>query len=96
MRNFKSVKFAWSKEILRGVVMFRAAKPMRHDFEYAVLVKGKRISNTSDKSVVLKRPRGDISILLSVEHSLMRRQDVNDAIRIAMEDDIDANMAGRD
>ena len=25
MRNFKSVKFAWSKEILRGVVMCKAA-----------------------------------------------------------------------
>jgi hypothetical protein len=95
MRNFKSVKFAWSKEILRGVVMCKAAKPMRHDFEYAVLVKSKRLSNTSDKSVVMKRPGGDISILLSIEHSLMRRQDVNDAIRIAMEDDIDANMVGR-
>ncbi len=95
MRNFTSVKLAWSKEILRGVVMCKAAKPMRHDFEYAVLVKGKRLSNTSDKSVVMKRPGGDISILLSIEHSLMRRQDVNDAIRIAMEDDIDTNMVGR-
>ena len=92
MRNFRSVTFAWSKEILRGVMMCKAAKPMHHDFEYAVLVKGKRLSNTSDKSVVMKRPRGDISILLSVEHTLRRRQDVNDAIRIAMEDDINANM----
>jgi hypothetical protein len=49
MRNFKSVKFAWSKQILRGVVMCKADKPMHHDFEYAVLVKGKRLSNTSDK-----------------------------------------------
>ena len=95
MCNFKSLKFAWSKEILRGVVMCKAAKPMHHDFEYAVLIKGKRLNNTSDRSVVMKRPRGDISILLSVEHSLMRRQDVNEAIRIAMEDDIDANMVGR-
>ena len=95
MRNFKSVKFAWSKEILRGVMMCKAAKPMHHDFEYAVLIKGKRLNNTSDRSVVMKRPRGDISILISVEHSLMRRQDVTEAIRIAIEDDIDANMAGR-
>ena len=95
MRNFKSVRFAWSKEILNGVVMCKAAKPKGHDFEYAVLVKGKRHNNTSDKSVVMKHPRGDITILLSVEHNLMRRQDVNDAIRIAMGDDIDADMAGR-
>ena len=31
----------------------------------------------------------------SVEHGLMRRRDVNDAIRIAMRDDIDADIAGR-
>ena len=42
MRNFKSVRFAWSKEILNGVVMCKAAKPKNHDFEYTVLVKGKR------------------------------------------------------
>ena len=96
MRNFRSVKFAWSKEILRGVVMCKAAKPMHHDFEYAVLVKGKLLSNTSDKSIVVKRPRGDISILLSVEHGLMRRQDVHHAIRAAMEDDIDADIVARD
>jgi hypothetical protein len=95
MRNFKAVRFAWSKEILSGVVMYKSAEPMRHDFEYAVLVKGKRLSNTSDKRVVMKRPRGDISILLSIEHTLLRRKDVNDAIRIAMEDDVDANMVGR-
>ena len=95
MRNFKSVRFAWSKEILNGVVMYKAAKPMHHDFEYAVLVKGKRLNNTSDKSVVMKHRRGDLKILLSVEHGLMRRRDVNDAIRIAMENDIDADMAER-
>ena len=89
MRNFRSVRFAWSKEILNGVVMYKAAAPKGHDAEYAVLVKGKRLNNTSDKSVVMKRPRGDVTILLSVEHSLTRRQDVNDAIRIAMGNDID-------
>jgi hypothetical protein len=43
MRNFKSVRFAWSKEILNGVVMYKAAKPKNHDFEYTVLVRGKRL-----------------------------------------------------
>ena len=95
MRNFKSVRFAWSKEILSGVVMYKAAKPIRHDFEYAVLVKRKLVNNTSDKNAVVKHTRGDLTILLSVEHGLMRRRDVNDAIRIAMRDDIDADMAGR-
>ena len=51
MRNFKYVRFAWSKEILNGVVMYKAAKPENHDFEYTVLVRGKRLNNTSDKSV---------------------------------------------
>ena len=32
MRNF--VRFAWNKEILNGVVMYKAAKPKSHDFEY--------------------------------------------------------------
>ena len=45
MRNFKSVRFAWSKEILNGVVMCKATKPQNHDFEYTVLVKGKRLNN---------------------------------------------------
>jgi hypothetical protein len=41
----------------------------------------------------MKHPRrGEVTILLSVEHRLARRQDVNDAIRIAMRDDIDADM----
>jgi hypothetical protein len=93
MRNFRSVRFAWSREILNGVVMCKAAKPKGHDFEYAVLAKGKRLNNTSDNSVVMKHPRrGEVTILLSVEHRLARRQDVNDAIRIAMRDDIDADM----
>jgi hypothetical protein len=77
------------------VVMYKAAKPKNHDFEYTVLVKGKRLNNTSDKIVVMKRRRGDVKILLSVEHGLMRRRDVNDAIRIAVENDIDAGMAGQ-
>jgi hypothetical protein len=69
MGNFKSVRFAWrSKEILNGVVMYKAAKPKNHDFEYAVLVRGKRLNNTSDKSVVMKHRSGDVKILLSVEH----------------------------
>ena len=63
MRNFKSVRFAWSKEILNGVVMYKAAKPKSHAFEYTVLVKGKRLNNTSDKSVVMKHRRGDVKIL---------------------------------
>ena len=95
MRNFKSDKFAWSKEILNGVVLYKATKSKSHDFEYTVLVKGKRLNNTSDKSVVMKRPSGDVKILLSIEHGLTRRRDVNDAIRIAVENDIDADMAGR-
>jgi hypothetical protein len=37
----------------------------------------------------------DLQMRNSVEHGLMRRRDVNDAIRIAMRDDIDADMAGR-
>ena len=37
MRNFKSVRFAWSKEILNGVVMCKATKPQNHDFEYCWL-----------------------------------------------------------
>ena len=90
MRNFKSVRFAWSKEILNGVVLYKATKPKNHDFEYTVLVKGKRLNNTSDKTVVMKHQRGDVKILLSVEHGLTRRRDVNDAIRIAVENDIDA------
>ena len=96
MRSCKSVRLAWSKEILNGVVMCKAAKPKGHDFEYAVLFKGKRFSHTSDKSVAMKHPqRGDVTILLSVEHGLARRQDVNDAIRTAMQEDIDADMAER-
>ncbi|HLO22129.1 MAG TPA: hypothetical protein VK193_01735 [Methyloceanibacter sp.] len=93
MRNFKSVRFAWSKEILNGVIMCKAAKPKNHDFEYTVLVKGKRLNNTSDKGIMMKHKRGDVKILLSVEHGLMRRRDVNDAIRIAVENDIDADTA---
>ena len=38
----------------------------------------------------MKHRRGDVKILLSVEHGLMRRRDVTDAIRIAVENDIDA------
>jgi hypothetical protein len=38
----------------------------------------------------MKHQRGDVKILLSVEHGLTRRRDVNDAIRIAVENDIDA------
>ena len=95
MRNFKSVRFAWSKEILNGVVMYKAAKPKSHAFEYTVLVKGKRLNNTSDKSVVMKHRRGDVKILLSVDQGLMRRRDVNHAIRIAVENDIDADIEGR-
>ena len=90
MRDFKSVRFAWSKEILNGVVMCKATKPQNHDFEYTVLVKGKRLNNTSDKTVVMKHQRDDVKILLSVELGLTRRRDVNDAIRIAVENDIDA------
>ena len=95
MRIFKSVRFAWSKEILNGVVMCKTAKPKSHDFEYTVLVKGKRLNNTSDKSVVINHRHGDAKILLSVEHGLSRRRDVNDAIRVAVENDIDEDMAGR-
>ena len=95
MRNFKSDKFAWSKEILNGVVLYKATKSKSHDFEYTVLAKGKRLNNTSDKSVVMKHRSGDVKILLSVEHGLTRRRDVNDAIRLAVENDIDADMAGR-
>jgi hypothetical protein len=95
MRNFKSVRFAWSKEILQGVVLYKSTKSKNHDFEYTALVKGKRLNNTSDKSVVMKHRSGDVKILLSVEHGLTRRRDVNDAIRIAVENDIDADMAGR-
>ena len=75
--------------------MIKPPSRYRHDFEYAVLVKRKLINNTSDKNAVVKHTRGDLTILLSVEHGLMRRRDVNDAIRIAMRDDIDADMAGR-
>ena len=75
--------------------MYKAAKPKSHDFEYTVLVKGEQLNNTSDKSVVMKHRRGDVQILLSVEHGLTRRRDVNDAIRVAVENDIDAYMAGR-
>ena len=81
--------------ILNGVVMYKAAKPKSHDVEYTVLVKGKRLNNTSDKSVVMNHRSGDLKILLSVEHGLTRRRDVNDAIRIAVENDIDAGMAER-
>ena len=95
MRIFKSVRFAWSKEILNGVVMCKTAKPKSHDFEYTVLVKGKPLNNTSDQSVVINHRRGDAKILLSVEHGLSRRRDVNDAIRVAVENDIDEDMAGR-
>jgi hypothetical protein len=95
MRNIKSVRFAWSKEILSGVVLYKAAKPKTHDFEYTVLAKGKSLNNTSDKIVVMKHRSGDVKILLAVEHGLTRRRDVNDAIRIAVENDIDADMAGR-
>ena len=95
MGSFKSVGFAWSKEILNGVVMCKAAKPKNHDFEYTVLVKGKRLNNTSDKSVVMNYRHGDVKILLSIEHGLARRRDVNDAIRITVENDIEAEMAGR-
>ena len=79
----------------RGVVQSHQVK--EHDFEYTALVKGKeRPNNTSDKSVVMKDSRsGDVKILLSVEHGLTRRRDVNDAIRLAVENDIDADMAGR-
>jgi hypothetical protein len=89
MRIFKYVRFEWSKEILNGVVMYKAAKPKSHDFEYTVVAKGKRLNNTSDKGIVMKHRRG-VKILLSVEHGLMRRRDVSDAIRIAVENDIDA------
>jgi hypothetical protein len=95
MRNFKSDKFVWSKEILNGVVLYKATKPKNHDFEYTVLVKGKRLNNTSDKSVVMKHQSGDVKILLSVEHGLTRRRDVNDAIRIVVENDIGTDMARR-
>ena len=95
MRNFKFVRFAWTKEILNGVVMYKAAKPKNHDFEYTVLVKGKRLNNTSDQSVVMKHRGGDVIILLAVEHGLTRRRDVNDAIRIAVENDVAAEIAGR-
>ena len=95
MRNFKFVRFAWTKEILNGVVMYKAAKPKNHDFEYTVLVKGKRLNNTSDQSVVMKHRGGDVNILLAVEHGLTRRRDVNDAIRIAVENDVAAEIAGR-
>ena len=78
-----------------GVVLYKAAKPKNHDFEYTVLANGKRLNNTSDKSVVMKHRSGDVKILLSVEHGLTRRRDVNDAIRIAVENDIDADMARR-
>ena len=50
-----------------------------------MLVTGKRLNNTSDKSVVVKHRSGNVKILLSVEHGLTRRRDVNDAIRIAVE-----------
>jgi len=43
----------------------------------------------------MKHRSGDVKILLSVEHGLTRRRDVNDAIRIAVENDIDADMARR-
>ena len=37
--------------------MYKAAKPICHDFEYAVLVKRKLVNNTSDKNVVVKHTR---------------------------------------
>ena len=84
MRNFKSVRFAWSKEILNGVVMYRiygvgqGQAPQQHF-----------------RQKCRKHRSGDVKILLSVEHGLTRRRDVNDAIRIAVENDIDADMLGR-
>ena len=83
--QFQVRQVRMEQEILNGVVMYKAAKPKNHDFEYTVLVKGKRLNNTSDKSVVMKHRSGDVKILLSVEHGLTRRRDVNDAIRIAAE-----------
>jgi len=44
---------------------------------------------------VMNHRHGDVKILLSIEHGLARRRDVNDAIRIAVENDIDADMARR-
>jgi hypothetical protein len=35
--QFQVRQFAWSKEILNGVVMGKAAKPKNHDFEYTGL-----------------------------------------------------------
>ena len=43
----------------------------------------------------MKHRSGDVKILLSVEHGLTHRRDVNDAIPLAVENDIDADMAGR-
>ena len=57
------------------------------------LAKSKRLSNTSDKTVVMQHRRGEIKILLSVEHGLTRRQDVNDAIRVVVKNDIHADLA---
>jgi hypothetical protein len=42
-----------------------------------VLVKGKRVNNTTGTSVVMRHLRGDVTVLLSVEHGLMNRKDVN-------------------
>ena len=77
------------------MVLYKAAQPKNHDFEYTVLAEGKRLNNTSDKSVVMRHRSGDVKILLSVEHGLTRRRDVNDAIRITVENDIDSDMAER-
>ena len=57
-----------------------------------MLAEGKRLNNTSDKSVVMKHRSGDVKILLSVDDG---RRDVNDAIRITVENDIDSDMAER-
>jgi hypothetical protein len=42
---------------------------------------------------VMQHRRGEIKILLSVEHGLTRRQDVNDAIRVVVKNDIHADLA---
>ena len=46
------------------------------------------------RSEVHEASPSKFATLLSVEHGLTRRRDVNDAIRIAVENDIDADMAG--
>ena len=74
--------------------MYKAAKPKNHDFEYTVLVRGKP-PQQHFRQKCHKHRSGDVKILLSVEHGLTRRRDVNDAIRIAVENDIDADMLGR-